>query len=227
MKIIITLFLMNIISLSAFAQLKLPSVISDNMVLQRKINVPIWGWANPKALVTVNFMHQINSTVADAEGQWKLYLDPMTATDKPQIMRVESENDIITLKNILVGEVWICSGQSNMEWPMFGLKNPEKEMAAAKDSKIRFIAINKFNFKPYECDDCIADWQECSPKSIKNRTAVGYYFARELRKKLTRFPVNGFIKKVIPENNCLNHLFLYLSEGILYQLFTRAVPAYA
>ncbi|MCK5851502.1 glycosyl hydrolase family 2, partial [bacterium] len=117
-------------------------------------------------------------------GRWKIKLDPMTATDHPQKMRVETESDIITLKNILVGEVWICSGQSNMEWPMFGLENPEKEMAAATDSKIRFIAINKFNFKPYECDDCIADWQECSPQSIKNRTAVGYYFARELRKKL-------------------------------------------
>ena len=196
MKILTTLFLMSIITLSALAQLKLPSVISDNMVLQREINVPIWGWANPKALVTVKFIDQIKSTVADAEGRWKIKLEPMTATDKPHLprdshsdvlagkMSIESGSEVITLKNILVGEVWICSGQSNMEWPMFGLKNPEKEMAAATDSKIRFIAINKFNFKPYECDDCIANWQECSPQSIKNRTAVGYYFARELRKKL-------------------------------------------
>ena len=172
------------ISLTAVAQLKLPSVISDNMVLQRDMDVPIWGWADPKTKVTLKFMDQTKSIISDAEGCWKLFLDPMQATDKPQKMLIESNDKIITLKNILVGEVWVCSGQSNMEWPMFGLKNPEKKMAGATDSKIRFIAVNKFNFKPYECDDCIADWQECSPQSIKNRTAVGYYFACELRKKL-------------------------------------------
>jgi len=183
---------MSILSLNSLAQLKLPSVISDNMVLQRGINVPIWGWAKPNTKVTVKFDNQTKSTTADAEGCWKIFLDPLKANDNPQKMRIalrmpgsiESGNSIITLKNILVGEVWLCSGQSNMEFSMNRIKNPEKHMAAATDDKIRFIAVDKFNFKPYECDDCIADWQECSPKSIPERTAVGYYFAKKLREKL-------------------------------------------
>jgi len=175
---------MSILSLDSLAQLKLPSVISDNMVLQREINAPIWGWAKPNTKVTVKFENQIKSTTADAEGCWKIFLDPLRVNDKPQKMTVESGSSIIILKNILVGEVWLCSGQSNMEFSMNRIENPKKHMAAANDSKIRFIAVNKFNFKPYECDDCIADWQECSPKSIPERTAVGYYFAKKLREKL-------------------------------------------
>ena len=184
MKIITTLFLVCTITLNVFAQLKLPAVISDNMVLQREMDVPIWGWSKPKSKVIVKFMGQTKSTVADIKGCWKIKLDHMDATDKPQKMLIESDGDIITLKNILVGEVWVCSGQSNMERPMKNLENSEKHIAAANDSKIRFLTIDKFNFKPYKCDDCAADWIECSSKSAANRTAVGYYFACELRKKL-------------------------------------------
>ena len=183
---------MSIISSTVLAQLKLPSVISDNMVLQREMNIPIWGWAKPKAVVTVKFMGQTKSSVADAEGCWKIKLDPIPATSKPQKMRIalrmpgliKSGEDVVMLKNILVGEVWVCSGQSNMEFPINMLKDAKKHVAGANDSKIRFMAINKFNFKPYERDDCVGSWLECLPKSAKERTAVGYYFARELRKKL-------------------------------------------
>ena len=184
MKILAILFLMSIISFNVLTQLKLPAVISDNMVLQREMNVPIWGWAKPKDKVTVKFMGQTKSTTADDEGCWKIKLDPIPATEKPQKMLIKSGKDVVTLKNILVGEVWVCSGQSNMEYPINMLKNAEKHVADANDPKIRFMAVDKFNFKPYECDDCVGSWLECLPKSAKERTAVGYYFARELRKKL-------------------------------------------
>ncbi|MCK5853216.1 9-O-acetylesterase, partial [bacterium] len=184
MKIFTILFFVCIITFNAFAQLKLPAVISDNMVLQREMDVPVWGWATPKAVVTVKFMGQTKSTVSDAEGCWEIKLNPISATGKPQKMLIESNGDIVTLKNILVGEVWVCSGQSNMEFPMEMLKNAKEEITKAQDSQIRFLVIDKQNFKPYECDDCKANWIECSPKTVEERTAVGYYFARELREKL-------------------------------------------
>jgi len=184
MKILAALFLMSIIAFNSFAQLKLPSVFSDNMVLQRNIELPVWGWAKPKAVVNVKFIDQKQSTTADAEGYWKIVLSPLNAVCNPQKMSIESNGTILSITNILVGEVWVCSGQSNMEFPMGMLKNAEKEIAIAKDSKIRFLTINKFNFKPYECDDCKAEWIECSPDTAREQTAAGYYFACELRKRL-------------------------------------------
>ena len=184
MKQFTFLFFVCTFSLTVFAQLKLPSVISDNMVLQRETDVPIWGWTKPESKVTVKFMDQIKSTTADKAGEWKICFDPMPAIHKPQKMIIESDKNIVTLTNILVGEVWVCSGQSNMERSMGHLNNAEKEIADANDSKIRFFAIKKFNFKPYESDDCEGQWIECSSKIAKKRTAVGYYFAQELRKKI-------------------------------------------
>jgi len=175
---------MSIIALNIFAQLKLPSVFSDNMVLQQNIDVPVWGWAKPNNEITVDFMGQKKSAIADAEGCWEIILSPLNATYNPQKMLIESGRTILSITNILIGEVWICSGQSNMEFPMGMLKDSEKEIAEAKDSKIRFLTINKFNFKPYECDDCKAEWIECSPETAREQTAIGYYFAYELRKKL-------------------------------------------
>ena len=184
MKLILSFILTATIALNAVAQLKLPSVISDNMVLQQNIKVPIWGWAVPSAAVTVKFLEQSKTTLADVEGCWKIYLNPVPANDKPQLMSIESGLNSITLTNILVGEVWLCSGQSNMQWPMCRLNDPEKKLAGVNDPKIRFIGINRNNFKPYECDDCKGNWQECSTESARNLTAVGYYFARSLREKL-------------------------------------------
>jgi len=184
MKIITIIFLISIITLNALAQLKLPSAISDHMVLQQKADIPIWGWANPKATVTVSFMGQTKSVTADAEGNWEIKLSPVNATSKPQKMLIKSGDSTILLNDILVGEVWICSGQSNMEFPIEALKNGVKRIEKANDSRLRFLAVNKFNFKPYECDDCSAKWLKWSPENAGKRTAVGYFFGSELRKKL-------------------------------------------
>ncbi len=184
MKLLTILFIMSTISLNTFAQLRLPSVISDNMILQREMNVPVWGWAKPKSTVNVKFMNQKKITTADAEGCWEIKLDPMEATDKQQKMLIESGGDIVTLTKILVGEVWVCSGQSNMEFPMGMIKDSEKEIAKANDKNIRFLAVDKFNFKPYECDNCDATWLDCLPEFARERSAAAYFFARELRKKL-------------------------------------------
>ncbi len=184
MKLILAFILTAIFAFNASAQLKLPSVISDNMVLQRNIEIPIWGWSVPSAKVTVKFLGQTKTTIADVEGCWKINLSPVSANDKPQLMLIESDLNTMTLTNILVGEVWLCSGQSNMQWPMCRLNEPEKQLAEINDPQIRFIGINRHNSKPYECDDCKGNWQICSSNSAVDLTAVGYYFARELREKL-------------------------------------------
>lgn len=184
MKLILAFILTAIFTFNAAAQLNLPSVISDNMVLQRDIKIPVWGWADPNMKVTVKFMGQTKSVITDLDGCWKLYLNPVSANHNPQKMSIECGTDIITLTNILVGEVWLCSGQSNMQFPLLELKNPQEKIAKVNDSEIRFVQVNRINFKPYECDDCLANWQECSPKTVGGLTAVGYYFAQELREKL-------------------------------------------
>ena len=177
-------FALCVIAVNSFAQLVLPSIFSDNMVLQQGIDVPIWGKTKPNEKITVKFDKQTKTTVADAEGCWKVFLSPLSVDCNPQKMSIESAGSKIVISNILVGEVWVCSGQSNMEFPMGMLKNPEEEIAKAKDSNIRYCVINKYNFKPYECDNCQADWKECSPDVARVQTAAGYYFARELRKKI-------------------------------------------
>lgn len=184
MKVLITLLIINIISFNVYAELKLPSAIADNMVLQQKMDVPVWGWAKPKAKVVVKFMGQTKSVNADNEGYWEIKLSPINATSKPQKMLIESEGEIVILTNILVGEIWICSGQSNMAFPIETVKDSKKLISKANDSQLRFLAVNKFNFKPYECDDCSAKWLEWSPENATARTAVGYFFGRELRKRL-------------------------------------------
>ncbi len=111
-------------------------------------------------------------------------LSPINATSNPQKMLIESEGAVVTITNILIGEVWLCSGQSNMEFPIKSLKDGKNQIANANDPKIRFLAVNKFNFKPYECNDCSAKWLDWSTENASERTSVGYFFARELRKKL-------------------------------------------
>ena len=208
MKILIFLLFTILYTVNISAQLKLPSIFSDNMVLQRKTEVPIWGWASPGSVVTVKFMNQMKSTITDDDGCWEIKLDPLDATFNQQKMRItlryertrkawscpgsivedapwrESDGNKIVFTNVLVGEVWLCSGQSNMEFPIKSLEDSKEQIANANDPNIRFISINKFNLQPYECDDCVGKWEKCSPENAKEITAVGYFFAKELRKKL-------------------------------------------
>src|SRR4051812_17495326 len=105
-----------LISLYAYSNIRLPRIIGDNMVVQRNKPVKIWGWADKGETVTVNFNNQNKKVKADGQGKWQLLLDPMKEGG-PFEMTVTGKNTI-NLKNILVGEIWLCGGQSNMEWPM-------------------------------------------------------------------------------------------------------------
>jgi sialate O-acetylesterase len=179
--LITTLFALTALSSLANAQ-QTPHIFGSNMVLQRDKPVPVWGKANAGEKVTVTFAGQSKSAVTDKGGHWRVTLDAMPANAKPQDMVIAGK-DRVVFQNILVGEVWICSGQSNMEWTLNGSMNPKTEAAAAKFPLIRHIKV------PHQDRDAPqydfnGSWSVCSPRTVGGYTAVGYFFARKLYREL-------------------------------------------
>jgi sialate O-acetylesterase len=168
-------------TLRARADVRLGKIIGDNMVLQRDHELPIWGKADPGEKVTVRLADKEASGTAGADGRWLVRL-PKFPAGGPHELVVTGKNKII-LKNVLVGEVWICSGQSNMEWPMTQVDNPKMEIDSADYPKIRlFHARHKKSDR--EVDDVVGKWEACSPTSVPNFSAVAYFFGRHLHKEL-------------------------------------------
>jgi sialate O-acetylesterase len=159
-------------------------LFADNAVLQQGLKVPVWGTAEPGERVTVEFAGQSVSATADSAGKWLVQLAPMKAGGKPQTLTISGKNKIV-LTNILVGEVWICSGQSNMERHL-GLQpgqqpitDWEKEVADATHPEIRqFYVPQTKSFTPAQTVK--GNWSICSPETAKDFTAVGYFFGRDL-----------------------------------------------
>ena len=166
----------------ACAEPRLPKVLSDNMVLQRGIALPVWGWAEPGEKVTVAFAGQNKIATADAEGKWMLRLDPTEASGEPRDMTITgaADNSKTTIRNILVGDVWICSGQSNMEWSLHGARNGKEEAAAADHPLIRLFDVRGHIKTPAAQDDAPGQWRLCSPSTVGGFSAVGYFFGRRL-----------------------------------------------
>ena len=142
LKYLTLIFLFSVFSLSAHARLQLPKVISSNMVLQRDAVVPIWGWDDPGNEVVVLVGAQKKTAKAAEDGKWVVNLDPMEAGG-PHKIQITSGQDKIILTNVLIGEVWICSGQSNMEWSVRASNNSDQEIANAKFPQIRLFHIPK------------------------------------------------------------------------------------
>jgi len=165
----------------AVAEVKLPAVIGSNMVLEREAKVPIWGTAEPREQVTVTLGDQHASATADDQGQWRVTLQPLKAGG-PLEMTVAGKNTI-KLANILVGEVWVCSGQSNMAVPLRQAANAEEEIAAAEYPRIRLFTLNKEVTQTPRLD-AHGEWVECSPKTAAVFSAVGYFFGRQIHKVL-------------------------------------------
>lgn len=164
------------------AQIKLPHIFGDNMVLQREKPIAVWGWAKAKEKITINFHDQTKTTVADKAGKWSVKLDAEKAGG-PYTLTVSGKNSV-TLTNILVGEVWICSGQSNMEWPVRMASNAAQEIAEANYPQIRHIKIPNVVASTPQADFASGDWKVCSPETAGDFTAVGYFFAVKLAKEL-------------------------------------------
>ncbi len=164
------------------AAVKLPSIIGDNMVLQRGQPLPIWGWDDAGTEVTVTLGDAKATAKADASGKFMVKLPAMKAGG-PHTLTIAGSNTV-TVKNILVGEVWLCSGQSNMEWSVEQSAKAKEEIAAAKHPNIRHIKIPHLPAdKPQDNVNSLG-WQECSPQTAAKFTAVGYYFARKLQEEL-------------------------------------------
>ena len=152
------------------------------MVIQQQMPVKIWGWAEAGEKVTVTLADQSSSTTADESGTWRVELPALMASSDSIRFSVEGKNTV-ELKNVLVGEVWLCSGQSNMEWSVARSANATNEIAAAKFPLIRHIKIPRTP-STMPLDDAASDWQECSPETVSSFTACGYFMARKLHQEL-------------------------------------------
>lgn len=169
------------LAIPAQAIVKPNALFSDGAVLQQGISVPVWGTASGGEKVTVKFLNQSVSTKAAKDGGWMVRLKPLKAGG-PYTMTISGEN-IIEIKDILVGEVWICSGQSNMEFQLKKAADAESAIANSKDSQLRlFKAPRRATVDlMYDSD---ARWNKCGPGAVDEFTAVGYFFGRDLRKQL-------------------------------------------
>jgi sialate O-acetylesterase len=171
-----------LLPLAASAELKLPAIIGDNMVLQQKQTNPIWGWDNPGTEVTVTFAGQTKTAKADANGKWTVKLDPVPANAQPQPLSIKGTTSR-ELKNILVGEVWVCSGQSNMQWNVGSCWDADLEIATAKYPQIRLISVPQVGTQEPQ-QDFKGEWKECSPETVGGFSAVGFFYGRVLHRML-------------------------------------------
>ncbi len=165
----------------ARAEVKLPAIIGDNMVLQQGVKVRIWGNANAGEHVTVTFDKKSASTVADAQGRWQVWLGPLNKGG-PSELTVKGDN-VLTIKNVLVGEVWLCSGQSNMEWPLVNTIGGAETVAQANYPDIRLFRV-EHQTSATPLTDVQGHWVVTTPEEAANFSAVGYFFGRELYQHL-------------------------------------------
>jgi sialate O-acetylesterase len=172
-------------SVCAHAEVRLPHVFSDHAVLQRDRPVRVWGWADPQEQVNVRFHAQALNATADTLGNWEVWLKP-EAAGGPWTLTVEGQSPSVVLerKDILVGDVWFASGQSNMEFPLKGFKTAPlndgaAEIAAANHPNIRML-VQRTRISPVRLDDSDDTWSVCSPENAQNLSAVAYFFGREI-----------------------------------------------
>ncbi|MDQ6528805.1 sialate O-acetylesterase [Flavobacterium sp. LHD-85] len=175
-------FIFLLISVLANANVRMPLIFSDGMVLQRDKQIPIWGFADANESVEIHFNKQIKKTQADKNGKWTVNLNAEKAGGPFELIIIGKNK--ITIKNVLVGEVWICSGQSNMEFQVFKTINAEKEIADANYPMIRhFGVVQDLSGTPKD-DLKQGKWEVANKENVGNFTAVGYYFARKLYSEL-------------------------------------------
>ncbi|MCX6894728.1 MAG: sialate O-acetylesterase [Verrucomicrobia bacterium] len=167
------------LAFGAQAELRLPAVFSDHMVLQQGKALPVWGWADNGEVVTVEFRGQKVSAMARG-GKWSVKLRSLKAGGA-DVLTVATKTKKIQFSDVLVGEVWVCSGQSNMEWPMSKSFEPTNDIAAATNKFIRVFLVPKSKLDA-PTNDVVGRWELCSPASIESFSAVGYYFGRSLQK---------------------------------------------
>ena len=169
-------------ALAAAADLRFATIFSEHAVLQRDRPLPVWGWSEPGALVVVSFGGQEKSARVDPDGRWRVTLDPMAASAEPRDLSARSQGTV-TVRNVLVGEVWLASGQSNMGYGLSQAVGGAAAVAAAEDPQLRFFKVEQRTAAEPQTD-AAGTWQRSSPEHKRAWSAVAYYFARDLRKQL-------------------------------------------
>lgn len=172
------------VACTAYGAIRLPHIIASNMVLQQKSETALWGWSNPseKIYITTSWNNQKDSVMADGNARWKLTIKTPEAGG-PYTITLKGENTIV-LENIMIGEVWVCSGQSNMEWSSLQkLQQIIDEMPHSQNNHIRLFHVAKTT-APYPQDDLEGNWKVSGPDALKGFSAVAYFFAKELQQKL-------------------------------------------
>ncbi len=166
----------------ALAEVKLPKIFSTNMVLQQGTEIPVWGWAEPGERVVVQFNGATSRAKANKEGKWKIKM-PAQEYGGPYTLTVKGKNTLV-FENVMVGEVWICSGQSNMQWQVSQSNNAEQEIASANYPNIRLFKVPMVigQFPQEDIQD--GEWVECTPETVSQFSAVGYFFGRGLLENL-------------------------------------------
>lgn len=165
----------------AHAELRLARLFGDSMVMQRGASVPVWGWATPGAAIRLTFDGRPHAATAGADGAWRVRLPAMTAGG-PHAFTVEGDGGRIEVRDVLVGDVWVCSGQSNMEWTVADAKGAAAEIAAANDPRIRHFKVPTSWAAAPEDDVAGGAWAPADPEHVGAFTAVGYFFARDVRR---------------------------------------------
>ena len=174
---------------AAQQKLKLPALVSDNMVIQQSAEIHIWGWAEKNKTVEIipSWTNTLVTVNSDGDGKWKTTIKTPTAGG-PYTIRLKSKEESITLKNVMVGEVWLASGQSNMEMPIKGYAsepiNGNNELILhSKNPNIRMFTVKR-NSSPQPVEDCVGAWKESSPENTPDFSAVAYVFAQKLNRVL-------------------------------------------
>ena len=164
------------------AELKLPAIIGDHMVLQQKQANPIWGWDTPGTRVTVKFSGQSYTATAGSDGRWTVKLAAAPANATPQILSIAgtTQRDVT---DVLIGEVWMCSGQSNMQWSLGQTYTGDIEGAGARRPNLRIVSVPQVGTQEPQ-DNFNGAWSVCSPESVGNFSAVGYLFGSRIHSAL-------------------------------------------
>ena len=182
LKRIVLLGLCLMLPLSAMATVSVPSIIGDHMVLQQGKKLPIWGKASPRENVTVTLAGKTVKAAACPKGYWKVEL-PKMKSGGPLELTIQGKDNTLTIKDVLVGEVWIGSGQSNMQWCVKDSMNGKDEVAAANYPNIRLFYVKR-TVATTPQDNCEGEWKLCSPETVPEFSAVLYFFGRDLHKEL-------------------------------------------
>jgi sialate O-acetylesterase len=205
---------------NAFSDVRLPRLLSDGMVLQREIPVKIWGWADVGEKITANFMDRTYQAIADNNGKWEILLSAAEAGGPYQLEIIA--NNHITIKDILIGDLWVCSGQSNMELAMNRLKDRYPQVIAHSDNPAirQFLVPRQYDYNTPHDDFPVGGWESANPENVLRFTAVGYFFAKTLYEKyqipigLINSSVGGSPAEAWMSEDALSMFPAYLEKAI-------------